>query len=729
MENRQQPHYSSPQNLRLSSPIIDIPRIGPVKAKYLDKLGITHARDFLFTFPHRHDDFSHITPINELKAGTKMTVRAKVTAVKTDYGWQGRRRLLRIFVDLSDETGTVNVTWYNLRFLTKQLWQGRELMVAGMVESNPLYTKQLSAALVRQKPTVSEASASAATPNPTNASLPARFRLRSPVIEFMTGKDATHAGRITPVYPETYGVTSRFLRYQVKNLLPLLNQLPEYLPADIIKRHRFPLIQQAITQIHFPDSTDELEKARRRLRFDELFFLQLAALVRRRQRRLQPAPVIKASSRRLAELFSRLPFKLTRAQQRSVDEILADIKQPVPMNRLLQGDVGAGKSAVALAAAYAALSSGLKVIYLAPTEILARQQHANFSKYLSETDVHLLVGATKTRDKTEVKLRLTKPSPVMVVGTHALLQDDLSVKDLGLVIIDEQHRFGVRQRKTLLDRKDKLVPHLLSMTATPIPRTLSLTVFGDLDLSVLDELPPGRQPVTTSIVSANQKDEAITFILAQLHQGRQAYVIAPLVEQSDKLQVKSAQQTVKEMRAYFPDIAIELIHGRMKPLEKQSVMNNFHAGAIQLLVSTAVVEVGVDVPNATCMIIEGAERFGLAQLHQFRGRIGRGTHQSYCYLFPSTDDGITNERLTTLVNTTDGFKIAEADLRLRGPGEAYGLSQSGFADLQVASLLDYQTIEIARKEAQKILKDDPELIKYPILQKKVEQKNLVVHNE
>lgn len=699
--------------LRLSSPVTDIPRVGPVKAEYLSKLGITHARDFLFTFPRKHDDFSNITPISQLKDGAKMTVRAKVKTVKTDYGWQGRRRLLRIFVDLEDDTGVLNITWYNLRFLERQLWQGRELLVAGTVEANPQYNKQIAVNL----------------PNKTKGHLITQYRMRSPVIEFVTSDDPTHTGRITPVYPETYGVTSRFLRYQVKNLLPLLKQIPEYLPSEIIQRQDFIGIHQAISQVHFPDSTRQLEQARRRLRFDELFFLQLAALVRRRERRQQKAVPVKPARAKIAAFIARLPFSLTGAQQRSLEEILSDMKQPTPMNRLLQGDVGSGKSAVALIAADAVLAAKQKVIYLAPTEILARQQHHNFSKYVTDNPVHLLVGATKNKDKIAVKHSLTKRMPAIAIGTHALLQDDLSIQGLGLVIIDEQHRFGVKQRKSLLRQQSSVMPHLLTMTATPIPRTLSLTVFGDLDLSVLDELPPGRQPITTKIITAKEKEQTITFILEQLHAGRQAYVIAPLVEQSDRLQVKSAQETVKEMRAYFPDIAIELIHGRLKPLEKQSIMNNFHAGAIQLLVSTAVVEVGVDVPNATCMIIEGAERFGLAQLHQFRGRIGRGTHQSFCYLFPSTDEGAANERLLTLATTTDGFRIAEADLRLRGPGEAYGLSQSGFNDLQVASLLDYATINIARNEAVKLLEDDPELMKYPILQKKVAQKNLVAHFE
>ncbi len=377
----------------------------------------------------------------------------------------------------------------------------------------------------------------------------------------------------------------------------------------------------------------------------------------------------------------------------------------------------------------------------------------------------MLIGALKASEKKEVKDGLKKgDEPLCVVGTQALLQEDIRVRDLALVIVDEQHRFGVGQRKALANRAnggtplirgdsaswrrgldDSLqqgkthprpplsgrehTPHLLSMTATPIPRTLSLTIFGDLDISVLDEMPPGRKTVQTKIVPAAGRDEAVTHILEELHRGCQAYVIAPLVEQSEKLQVKSAQKTFEEMKQYFPGIAIELAHGRLSSEEKKGIMNNFAAGAIQLLVATAVVEVGVNVPNATCMIIEGAERFGLAQLHQFRGRIGRGEVQSYCYLFPTVDDDVSNPRLVALAATSDGFKIAEEDLRLRGPGEIYGTTQSGFAHLQVASLLDYGTIKITRAEAEKLLVDDPELRKYPILRKKVEQKNLQTHFE
>lgn len=725
-------------HLKLSSPVTEVPRIGPAKAQILKKLGITHVRDFLYTFPRRYDDFSRITPISHLKIGEKMTVRGRIMSVNPKWGFQGRRRVLRIYVEIADGTGALDVTWYNLRFLVPQLTVGRELFVAGVVEASKMSNDQL--------PMTNDQS----IPNDqiTKQQRGTRFAMRSPVLEFIrSSEEATHTARITPVYPETAGVTSRFLRYQVKSLLPILQLLPEYLPADIRERNKLMDIVPAIQEIHFPSTNERLIQAQRRVRFDELFFLQMAALVRRQQRAHAQAPVITHDDSARNDIISSLPFPLTRAQETAIDEIITDLAKGEPMNRLLQGDVGSGKSVVALIATYLTLETGYSVLYLAPTEILARQQAQSFSTILGEQRVALLIGATSAREKAAIKKRLSSPEALCVVGTHALLHESVQVQRLGLVIVDEQHRFGVAQRKALQTRTvsstpgvlqgdrnsvDKVpdpVPHLLSMTATPIPRTLSLTVYGDLDVSVLDELPPGRMPVQTSVVAPDDRERAILHILEQLHAGRQAFVIAPLIEQSEKLEIKSAKETAEEMHRLFPDIAVGLLHGQLPSAAKEAVMKNFAVGAIQLLVSTAVVEVGVDVPNATIMIIEGAERFGLSQLHQFRGRIGRGKHQSYCYLFPTTVTGATSQRLTILVDTTDGFKIAEKDLELRGPGEMYGVAQSGFGNLQVASLLDYPTIKLAREEAARLLKQDPELEQYPIIRKKVEQKNLLTHFE
>lgn len=688
--------------LKLSSPITDVAGIGPAKAKILSKLGITHIRDMLYLFPRRYEDFSVVTAIEQLQLGKQMTVRGKVKSVKSSWGFQGRRRLLRVFVELEDDSGILHVTWYNLQFLAKALYIGREIYVAGQVE---LYKGK-------------------------NATPKSLFAMRSPALEYADGSaDRTHTASITPIYPETKGVTSRFLRYQIKKLLPLVGALPEYLPADIISRHNLIDIHEALRTVHFPANTEEKEAAEKRLRFDELFFLQLAALVRRQTWQQAKAPVIHASAKQTSAIIKRLPFKLTADQATAISEIVADTELTHPMNRLLQGDVGSGKSAVALVATQIALAAGFKVLYLAPTEILARQQADSFTQAMKEYDVRLLIGASSQQQKDEIKKSLLGKGAVCVIGTHALLQDDVRAEGVGLVIIDEQHRFGVAQRQALRRVQEAITPHLLSMTATPIPRTLNLTVYGDLDVSVLSHLPPGRQPIETQLVAPEKREKAIIHVLEELHAGRQGYVIAPLVEQSEKLEVKSAVAAAAEMKKWFPGIAIGLMHGQLASEEKEGIMRNFAVGAIQLLVATAVVEVGVNVPNASIMIIEGAERFGLAQLHQFRGRIGRGQHQSYCYLFPTTPEAASSERLHVLERTSDGFVIAEEDLRLRGPGEVYGITQSGFGDLKVASLLDYGAIKMAREEAQRILQDDPQLKNYPILRRKVEQKNTITHFE
>ena len=691
--------------LRLSSPVTDIPGIGPAKARLLKNLGITYIRDFLFTFPRKYEDFSKTTPIAELELGQQRTVHGYIKSAKGVRGFRGRRRLYRTFAEIEDETGVMNVMWFNLPFIEKELRIGREIYVAGTVE---LYKGKRTASNIQ-------------------------FSMRSPSLEFADrGSERMHTAGITPIYPETKGVTSRFLRYQIKRLLPLLAHIPEYIPTEIIEKYQLLGIHEALRAIHFPNSDEEREKAEERLRFDELFFLQLAALVRRQHIHHLEAVSIKASKKKQSIFIKNLPFSLTGAQERAVNEVLQDMQHVFPMNRLLQGDVGSGKSVIALMAAYATLESGYKVIYLAPTEILARQQAEYFMKHLGKEKVHLLVGATSNAQKEAIKGDLAGKNAVCVVGTHALLQEDVIGRQVGLVIVDEQHRFGVSQRSTLLaasEREQGFRPHLLSMTATPIPRTLNLTVYGDLDVSILDEMPPGRKLIQTSVIPPDEREVVIIHVLEELHRGRQAYVIAPLVEESDRIALKSAKATYEEMRKIFPGIAVGLVHGQMKSEEKEGVMRNFAAGAIQLLVSTSVVEVGVNVPNATMMIIEGAERFGLAQLHQLRGRVGRGEHQSYCYLFPTTDAASRSERLHVLANTNDGFKIAEEDLRLRGPGEIYGLSQSGFGNMKVASLLDYPTIQKARQEADSILKSDPDLESHPILQAKVRQKNMQTHFE
>lgn len=685
--------------ITLASPLTDLKGIGPSRAKAFERLSIRYVRDLLFHFPRKHEDFSSVTPIKDLQVGRSMTVRGKVVSFKDKTGFYGKRRLLRIYCDIADETGVLHVVWFNLRFLKDKLRVGTEMYIAGTVEKSKF--------------------------------APTRFSMRSPSLEFVTQDESQriHTAAITPIYGETAGISSRFIRYQIKQLFLAIKLVPEYLPEDIIERNDLVGIQEAIESVHFPSSQEQLERAKTRLQFDELFFLQLAALVRKKHLEQSLAHRIPADTSAIHHYAKQLPFTLTGAQECAIEEIIQDINKTHPMNRLLQGDVGSGKTAVALISAMMTLAAGKKILYLAPTEILAHQQVASFKKYLGEDHVYLLVGSMKSREKSNTISLLMQQRAVCVIGTHALLQEGIVGSDIGLAIIDEQHRFGVAQRKALLALEEGYVPHLLSMTATPIPRTLNLTVYGDLEVSVLDELPPGRTPIVTRLLDGNTKDNAIIHMLEDLHKGYQAYVIAPVIEDSPILAVKSARRAFQEIQELFPGIAVGLLHGQMKSEEKEAAMNNFSEGAIQLLVATSVVEVGVDVPNATIMMIEGAERFGLAQLHQFRGRIGRGKRASTCYLVPSDGSEAAHERLQLFVATNDGFKIAEADLRFRGPGEVYGLAQSGFGNLRVASLLDYKMIKLARSEAARVLEKDPMLTHYPVLRKKVEQKNAIAHFE
>lgn len=698
--------YDIHMAITLSSPVTDLAGVGPARARALHRLGIQYVRDILFHFPRKYEDFSTVTPIKDLEVGKPMTVLGTVTSIKENRGFYGKRRLLRIYVDIDDGTGVLHIVWFNLQFLQHKLPVGTKVYVAGLVEESRFYKKTVT----------------------RDAKL--HFSMRSPALEFVgSSSDRIHTAAITPIYNESAGISSRFIRYQVKNILPAILLIPEYLPSDIVERNDLMGIQEAIKQAHFPTSQELLARAKRRLQFDELFFLQLAALVRKQRVRQANAHALIASSREVDALIATLPFALTKAQIRSIQEIAADMAQPHPMNRLLQGDVGSGKSAVALIAANIALKNNKKVLYLAPTEILARQQAIAFKQSIGEKKVVLLVGATKKKEKDDIYARLQNNEAMCVIGTHALLQEHVRARDVGLAIIDEQHRFGVAQRKALLSIEEGVVPHLLSMTATPIPRTLSLTVYGDLENSILDELPPGRKPIVTRIVHADKRDDAIIDMLTQLHAGRQAYIITPIIEDSEKLAVRSARKAFQEIQKLFPGIAVGVLHGQMTSEEKESVMNNFSAGAIQILVATAVVEVGVNVPNATVMMIEGAERFGLAQLHQFRGRIGRGEHESTCYVVPTTQDGTENKRLSLFASTNNGFEIAEADLQFRGPGELYGLEQSGFGSLRVASLLDYEMIKLVRGEAKKMLLSDPMLEQHNVLRKKVDQKNAHAHFE
>jgi ATP-dependent DNA helicase RecG len=518
--------------------------------------------------------------------------------------------------------------------------------------------------------------------------------------------------RIVPIYPLTEGIRQKRMRQIIWNAVQYAHLAPEILPRSVRERLGLMPIQQALQQIHFPDDEQMIEPARQRLVFEEFFLMQLGVGLQRLRTRQERGIAMRIDADRLNEMLHRIvPFELTNAQKRVIHEIWNDMAQPHPMNRLLQGDVGSGKTIVAAAAILAAVDNQYQAAIMAPTEILAEQHYITLHRLFQPLgiSVELLVGRLSNKQRQQARERIATGRGMVAVGTHALIQEGVSFARLGLAIVDEQHRFGVLQRAALRDKG--IMPHVLVMTATPIPRTLTLTLYGELDVSVIDELPPGRKPVRTYWKTPEERLKVYAGVRKLVEQGRQAYVICPLIDESDKLQVRAAEQMAEHLQKdVFPDLRVGLLHGRMKPAEKEAVMEAFRAGELDILVSTTVIEVGVDVPNAAVIVIEDADRFGLAQLHQLRGRVGRSEHQSYCVLIadPKSEEG--QRRMEIMTRTNNGFLIAEEDLRIRGPGEIYGTRQSGMPSFRVADLVkDMRLLEVARQEAFRLLERDPEL--------------------
>jgi ATP-dependent DNA helicase RecG len=667
----------------LDSPITRLPGINVGYAKKLQRLNVETIGDLLNLFPRRYDDYRTLKTINQLWYGEEVTIIGHVLEVHSREMRKGGSLVQCL---ISDSTATIQATWFNQPYLVQRLKPGRQIVLSGKV-----------------------------------GQYLGRLVLSAPEWEPLD-KELLNTGRLVPVYPLTEGLSQRYLRRITKKTVDYwAERLPDHLPAEICERAGLASLSRALQQIHFPSNLEELEQARRRLTFDEFLLVQLGVLRQRRRWRRQPGIPIPVDDGVLQAFVCSLPFTLTAAQQRVLREIVADLRGAEPMNRLLQGDVGSGKTAVAAAALVATVNAGHQAAIMAPTEILAEQHYKNVSSLLaarqtsevwetSEVSVRLLTGSLSTAEKEKVYEEIASGQAQIAIGTHALIQEEVAFKELGLVVIDEQHRFGVAQRASLRNKGRN--PHLLVMSATPIPRTLALTVYGDLDISVLDEMPPGRQEIKTRWLTLPERERGYAFIRAQVRQGRQAFVICPLVEESDKIEAKAAVEEYERLQnEIFPDLRLGLLHGRMRAEEKEAVMAAFRQGEIDILVSTSVVEVGIDVPNATVMLVEGAERFGLAQLHQFRGRVGRGAHESYCLFLASSGD-ISEEaarRLAVLEETQDGFKLAEEDLQLRGPGEFFGTRQSGLPDLKLAKLGDVRLLELARNEAQRLFQDDPEL--------------------
>ncbi len=678
--------------MKLETPVAKIFMVGPTYAKRLERLNIKTVEDFIYHFPFRYDDLSLISPINHLQPGETVTIRGEVISIKNEYTRSGKKIQKGL---IADQSGEIETVWFNQPFLIKTIKAGERYSFSGKVDWFGRKIVMVS---------------------------PQYEILKSPTTDHQPLITKTiHTGRLVPVYPETARVSSKWLRSRIAPLLEkILPELEDFLPEKLKKRNNFLDLAQAIKWIHFPENKTQAEKARERLAFDELFLIQLASLKRKKDwQEKKLAHQFSVNQEKILEFLRRLPFTLTEAQKRCVREILTDLTKNRPMNRLLEGDVGSGKTVVAAIAAYVSFLNGFQTALMAPTEILAQQHYQTLNQLLSPLGVNisLLTGSSKS-PITDHR------SPNLVIGTHALIHRRARFEKLGFVIIDEQHRFGVAQRAQLMKRGK--TPHLLTMTATPIPRTIALTLYGDLDLSVLDQMPPGRKRVKTWVVPPQKREAAYDWIKKKVkHTDEQAFIICPLIEESETLQsVKAATVEYQHLsQKVFPDLKLGLLHGRMKAKEKDEVINLFREGKLDLLVSTPVVEVGIDIPQATIMMIEGADRFGLAQLHQLRGRVGRGTKESFCLMFTEVNQGRAIQRLRAMEKTFLGMKLAELDLKLRGPGEIYGTKQHGFPDLRVASFTDLNLIKKSRLAASGVI---DHLSQLPFLKKKIEKQEELI---
>ena len=720
--------------LQIDDAVGKIPGVGRQTAAAFHRLGLHTVRDLLYHFPHRYDDYSKQRQIAELEIGATETVVAEVVEARSFGGGRGG-----VEIKVGDESGLLRITFFGARqWMLNQLPIGRKIVISGKVTS---YQG------LRQ--------------------------MANPSWEPYAVDELVHTGRLVPVHSLTAGLHERNARTVIKQVIDTMaSQLPDFLPPIVRERAGLLDLPAAIAQAHFPENGEALVRARARLGFDEFLLIQLGVVQRKLLWQGERGHAMIFHDDVHKDLLSHLPFALTGAQVRSLEEIFDDMRRPVPMARLLQGDVGSGKTVVAASALLQAIANGFQGALMVPTEILAEQHYKGLRSLLGKVRVPrqskaeaeaangpdwregldpeqaarlaeikallgmnieddmegegvrvaLLTGSLGVRERRRVLEGIANGEIDLVIGTHALITESVQYHALGLVCVDEQHRFGVEQRNRLKNKGFN--PHMLVMTATPIPRTLTLTIYGDLDVAVLDELPPGRQEIRTRCVTRKERDKAYKHMRKEIVKGRQAFVICPLVEESEKIDLPSAEEMYESLQSeVFPDLKVGLIHGKLLPRDKDEVMIAFRDRQFDILVATAVIEVGIDVPNATTIVIDGAERFGLSQLHQFRGRVGRGVHQSYCILVSDKENELTKQRLEAMESTTDGFKLAELDLQLRGPGEFFGRRQSGTPDLKIAQLGDTRLLHAARTEAQKILADDPQLERpeHALLREKVAQ--------
>ncbi len=662
--------------------LTDIKGVGAEMAKKFAGLGIRSVDDLIDNLPRRYEDYSVVTETRHMRPGP-VTIEAEIKQVKGRYVRRGMHITEAV---ASDATGSVRLVWFNQPYREAALKAGKPYFISGQYE------------LSRQ-----------------------RFAIMNPSVE-LVGDFPANTARILPVYRETKGLTSKIIRRIMREVVPHIRRMPETLPEWLVQEQKLISRSQAMLAMHFPESSKELEVAKHRIAFEEVFHLTLTGLLNKYELLDNTAVTIPFDEQLAKTFVGGLPFALTNAQRKVVWQIYQDMQKSQPMNRLVEGDVGSGKTVVAAMAAIMAMAEGYQAVLMAPTELLARQHADTIYSLLNPLGLHdkvaLLVGGMKSKEKDAARESIREGRAQFIVGTHALIQESVDMHKLGLVIVDEQHRFGVEQRQKLLAKAGHM-PHLLSLTATPIPRSLALTLYGELDISVLDAKPAGRQPITTKICAPTERQQLNQEIEKELADGRQMFVVCPLITETTKSTGSAAEKIYEQFsKKDFKNWRVGLLHGKMKPADKNDIMEQFVRHELDILVSTTVIEVGVDVPNASIMLIEAAERFGLAQIHQLRGRVGRGGHKGYCYLMMS-DSSAPPRRLNALAQVDDGFKLAELDLELRGPGAIYGTMQHGALDLRVAKLTDSHLIAVARAAAQSFIDKGENLVQYPELQKSV----------
>ena len=726
----------------LSHPIEKTVRLDSAHKAALKKLGLISVTDILYHFPTRYADIRELGDTATLEIGQDVTLYGKLSGVQLRKAWKSKVPMAEAY--LEDHRGRIKVIWFNQAYIAKMYPEGSLVKLSGKISGS----KQ---GLCLSNPDIAKITD---MPIDTHDSLFAQKKESS-------SQSENESEFLTPVYRETKGVTSRFILHTIQKLITqgALTQIEDPIPETILEKYHLPDLKKALTYIHFPKSPDHVTAARKRFAFEEIFFIQLTKARERAKTKETPAYSIKSSSKSALSFLEEKGIKPTKAQERAITYIVEDIQKIHPMSRLLEGDVGSGKTAVAAACAYTTITTRpsfidqkgkyvdqnfgtLQVAYMAPTEILAHQHFESFCNFFKGTGISLGLITGDTCLKYPSKARPGEATKIskkqlltwvengeiaIVIGTHALIQKKVQFKHLGLVIVDEQHRFGIKQRKELAQKSNDFgkVAHLLSMTATPIPRTLALTIYGDLDLTVLDEMPPGRKKIITEIIAPHARDRMYTEVKKELDLGRQAYVICPRIDEpnEEEAQKKTQKSVVTEAKRLQENIfqkwKVGVLHGKMRPAEKEKIMKDFSDGKIDILVSTTVIEVGVNVENASVIMIEGAERFGLSQLHQLRGRVLRGTHQPYCYIVSDTESQHSVERLLALKRSSNGFELAEQDLLFRGAGELTGGKQSGITDIGMEAIKNIKLVEAARKEAQEIIKRDIELISLPQVQKEL----------